>query len=36
LPRYREVARILDTTSALMENPPASYLDAMFSDGVAD
>jgi hypothetical protein len=29
-PRYREVAAILETRSALMENPPASYLDGAF------
>jgi hypothetical protein len=34
-PRYREVAAILSTKSALMENPPASYLDGVFpADGV--
>ena len=35
-PHYREVAAILSTKSALMENPPASYLDGVFPDGVAD
>jgi hypothetical protein len=34
--RYREVAAILETKSALMENPPASYLDGVFPNGVAD
>jgi hypothetical protein len=34
-PRYREIAAILATKSALMENPPASYLDGVFpADGV--
>ena len=34
-PRYREVAAILSTKSALMEPPPASYLDGVFTaDGV--
>ena len=34
-PRYREVAAILSTKSALMENPPPSYLDGVFSaDGI--
>jgi hypothetical protein len=36
VPRYREVAAILETKSALMENPPPSYLDGIFPDGVAD
>jgi hypothetical protein len=35
-PRYREGAVILSTKSALMENPPASYLDGVFPDGVAN
>jgi hypothetical protein len=35
-PRYRELAAILSTKSALMEPPPASYLDGVFPDGVAD
>jgi hypothetical protein len=35
-PRYRDIAVILSTKSALMENPPASYLDGVFPDGVAD
>jgi hypothetical protein len=35
-PNYRKVAAILSTKSALMENPPASYLDAVFPNGVAD
>jgi hypothetical protein len=35
-PRYRGVATILSTKSALIENPPASYLDGMFPHGVAD
>jgi hypothetical protein len=29
-PRYREVATILSTKSALMENPPPSYLDGVY------
>jgi hypothetical protein len=34
-PRYRDVAAILSTKSALMELPPASYLDGIYSaDGV--
>ena len=34
-PRYREVAAILATKSALMENPPPSYLDGVYPiDGV--
>jgi hypothetical protein len=34
-PRYREVAAILSTKSALMEPPPSSYLDAAYpADGV--
>jgi hypothetical protein len=34
-PRYREVAAILSTKSALMESPPASYLDGPFpADGI--
>jgi hypothetical protein len=35
-PRYRDVAAILSTKSALMEPPPASSLDGAFPDGVAD
>jgi hypothetical protein len=35
-PRYREIATILSTKSALMEPPPASYVDGVFPDGVAD
>ena len=35
-PRFREVAAILSTKSALMEPPPASHLDGVFPDGVAD
>ena len=35
-PRYRDVAAILATKSALMEPPPASYLDGVFPHGVAD
>jgi hypothetical protein len=35
-PRYRAAAAIRPTQSALMELPPASFLDAVFSDGVAD
>jgi hypothetical protein len=35
-PRHRAAAAILTTESALMELPPASFLDAVFSDGVAD
>jgi hypothetical protein len=35
-PRYQEVAVILATKSALMENPPASYLDGVYPAGVAD
>jgi hypothetical protein len=35
-PRFREVAAILATKSALMENPPASYLNGVFPHGVAD
>jgi hypothetical protein len=35
-PRYREVAAILSTRSALMESPPGSYLDGVFPDGVTD
>jgi hypothetical protein len=35
-PRYREVAAILSTKSALMEPPPASYLDGVYpADGVS-
>jgi hypothetical protein len=34
-PRYREVAAILSTKSALMENPPTSYLDGVYpADGI--
>ena len=34
-PRHREIAAILATKSALIENPPASYLDGVFpADGV--
>jgi hypothetical protein len=34
-PRYRDIAAILSTKSALMEPPPASYLDGVFpADGV--
>jgi hypothetical protein len=34
-PRYREIAAILSTKSALIENPPPSYLDSVFpADGV--
>jgi hypothetical protein len=34
-PRYRDVATIFSTKSALMENPPASYLDGVYSaDGI--
>jgi hypothetical protein len=34
-PRYRDVAAILATKSALMENPPPSYLDVIFpADGI--
>jgi hypothetical protein len=34
-PRYREIAAILETKSALMENPPASYLDGVYpADGI--
>jgi hypothetical protein len=34
-PRYREIATILKTKSALMEPPPASYLDGAFpADGI--
>jgi hypothetical protein len=29
-PRYREIAAILSTKTALMENPPASYLDGVY------
>jgi hypothetical protein len=35
-PRYRDVAVILSTKPALMEQPPASYLDGTFPAGVAD
>jgi hypothetical protein len=35
-PRYREIAAILSTKSALMEPPPPSYLDGVYPDGVAD
>jgi hypothetical protein len=35
-PRYREVAAILATKSALMEPPPPSYLDGVCPAGVAD
>jgi hypothetical protein len=35
-PRYREIAAIVETKSALIENPPPSYLDGAFPDGVAD
>jgi hypothetical protein len=31
--RYHEVATILETKSALMENPPTSFLDALFWRG---
>ena len=31
--RYHEVATILETKSALMENPPTFFLDAMFWRG---
>ena len=34
--RWREVAAILSTKSALMEPPPASFFDGVFPDGVAD
>jgi hypothetical protein len=30
-PRYREVAAIFSTKSALIENPPPSYFDGIFS-----
>ena len=34
-PRFREIAAILSTKPALMENPPASYLDGTFpADGI--
>jgi hypothetical protein len=34
-PRYREIAAILETRSALMEPPPMTYLDGVYSaDGV--
>jgi hypothetical protein len=34
-PRYREIATILSTKSALMENPPPSYLDGVYpADGI--
>jgi hypothetical protein len=34
-PRYRDIAAILSTKSALMENPPPSYLDGVFpADGI--
>ena len=34
-PRWREVAAILSTKSALMENPPPSYLDGVYpADGI--
>ena len=35
-PRYRDVVTILSTKSALMEQPPPSYVDGVFPDGVAD
>jgi hypothetical protein len=35
-PRYRDIAVILATKSALMEPPPPSYLDAVYPDGVTD
>jgi hypothetical protein len=35
-PRYRDMAAIVETKSALMENPPPSDLDGVFPDGVAD
>ena len=35
-PRYRDVAAILATKSALMEHPPGTYLDGVFPHGVAD
>jgi hypothetical protein len=35
-PRYRDIAVILSTKSALMENPPASYLDGVHPAGVTD
>jgi hypothetical protein len=34
-PRYREAAAILSTKTALMENPPTSYLDGVYpADGI--
>jgi hypothetical protein len=33
-PRYREVAAILANKSALMEQPPPSFLDGVFPDGL--
>jgi hypothetical protein len=35
-PRYRDVAAILSTESALMEPPPPSFLDGMYPHDVAD
>jgi hypothetical protein len=35
-PRYREVAAILSTKTALVENPPASYLDGVYSHAAID
>jgi hypothetical protein len=35
-PRWREVATILSSKSALIENPVASYLNGVFPDGVTD
>jgi hypothetical protein len=35
-PRYRDVAVILSTQSALMEPPPPSFLDGLYPHGVTD
>jgi hypothetical protein len=35
-PRYRDIAAILSTKSALMEPPPPSYLDGIYPAGVTD
>jgi hypothetical protein len=36
VPRYRDVAAILSTKSALIENPPPSHLNGVFPEGVPD
>jgi hypothetical protein len=35
-PRYRDVAAILSTKSALIENPPPSFLDGVYPDAGVD